>query len=1228
MYRHPVTQGAAFEGTERFEIIRRLGAGGMGVVYEAHDRERDVRVALKTLRQMDGAALLRFKNEFRALCDLQHENLVRLGELQALRETWFFTMELVRGKDFIAYVRPGATERVRAEDTTPDTATTAVVGVDARTSFTPEMASGRLDEGRLRAALAQLAAGLSALHAASMVHRDVKPSNVIVTNEGRVVLLDFGLVTGTHDPEQVTEAFAGTVPYMAPEQASGGPVGPEADWYAVGVMLYEALTGRVPFHGSAFEILSSKRTSAPENPRTLAPDAPEDLCALCMDLLRPRPADRARAEHVLARLGVKRSIPPATDAPFVGRERELDQLEKAWRASRDGRAVTVYVHGESGVGKTALVRTFAAQLAAKDPSAVVLSGRCYERESVPYKAVDGIVDALSRLFGRMPKGEVLDLLPPSAVLCAQLFPVLGRHLEGQAPESGLDPAELRTRAFVALREILERVARKLHVLVVIDDLQWADPDSLVALRDVMTPPAPPVMLVATVRTTTTGESTRSVQIPTSRLNVGSSSMPGDVRDIPLGRLGRGEAIALARATVARIGASDGEATAIAEEAGGHPLFIDELARHAALSGRAAPVKLEDAVWSRIRAQDPLAQELVVVACVAGSPLPHAAAVFAAGFENAEQLDRAIASLRAQHLLRTTRRRGAPAVEPYHDRVRQAVMGALGDDVRAIHDKLARGLERANSADHEALATHWFGAGHRARAKSHAMDAANAAFAALAFDRAARLYAWAIDLDPPEPAELSLIERKRGEALAFAGRGHEAARAFLAAAEHASESDAIDLRRRAAEQLLLSGRIDEGLGVLREVLAALGMEMPRSPSRSLASIAYRRARLALRGLSFEKHPSKPELLRKIDVCWSASMGLGFVDTIRGADFHLRGLLLALGAGDAHRASRALAIESVYLAGAGSEATAWNTMLDRALEIARSTGDRSAIGLVKAAGGMASYLAGEFRRARFLAEEAIALLREGTNVQWQLGLVRHFWLRTLWLLGEAKPLTSELCTLLRDAENRGDLFLATNLRTGDLNVVWLLDDDPEAARAELDLARSALSTQGVHLQHVQELYARAVVDLYERQGEAALRRIDGAWPSFERAGHFRVVSQAIALRSLRARACVAAMRQKNDPRLLERATADANDIARTGAPWALAIATLLRGCIADAAKDATRARASFEIAARDLAACDMAIYAEIAKRRLAEIDGRSTEEIDRLLEERGVKKPEPLARTIAP
>ncbi|MBA3568906.1 MAG: serine/threonine protein kinase, partial [Pyrinomonadaceae bacterium] len=247
-----------FLGTERFRIRRRLGSGGMGVVYEAHDRQTDKVVALKALTRTEASHITRFKHEFRSLADVSHPNLVALYELMSDGEYWFFTMELVHGGNFLEYVRPGYQAKRSQSSLTPtllrstggDTSaqdseaetqqldsirTTFVEDTLPDISVNTRLSRSRLDLDCLNIALRQLAEGLHGLHETGRLHRDIKPSNVLVSKEGRVVILDFGLVAeveskGLHD----SISLAGTPDYMSPEQGAQLPISTASDWYSVG----------------------------------------------------------------------------------------------------------------------------------------------------------------------------------------------------------------------------------------------------------------------------------------------------------------------------------------------------------------------------------------------------------------------------------------------------------------------------------------------------------------------------------------------------------------------------------------------------------------------------------------------------------------------------------------------------------------------------------------------------------------------------------------------------------------------------------------------------------------------------------------------------------------------------------------------------------------------------------------------------------------------------------
>src|SRR5262245_9227215 len=298
----PPSREDEFRGTERFVVQRRLGEGSFGVVYQARDRERDRPVALKTLRDGNVEALYRLKQEFRALTDIVHRNLVPLYELLVHEDRWFFTMELIEGVNFLQYVAGQQPAEIVAHDT-PTVPSPAA----ARDAAPPPVSRHTGRPERIRLALDQAVSGLQALHRAGQLHRDIKPSNVLVTREPRLVLLDFGLATNlsvsASGSSKRSASIVGTPAYMSPEQGSGNRVTEATDWYSLGVMLFEALTGRWPFTGSFVEMMWDKRHTEAPAAKDLVADVPEDLNSLCRDLLRSEPSRRPDGDEIRGRLG-------------------------------------------------------------------------------------------------------------------------------------------------------------------------------------------------------------------------------------------------------------------------------------------------------------------------------------------------------------------------------------------------------------------------------------------------------------------------------------------------------------------------------------------------------------------------------------------------------------------------------------------------------------------------------------------------------------------------------------------------------------------------------------------------------------------------------------------------------------------------------------------------------------------------------------------------------------
>ncbi len=1219
---------------ERYDVLRQIGEGGMGVVYEARDRATGERVALKTFRERSASDLRQLKHEFRALAAIHHPNVVRLHELAAEGDQWFLVMELVEGVDLVSYVRAGLLGPIPVGDATPTELVPAVPAASAAPTGARRSLGELVDLGRLEDAFGQLAGALSALHAAGIVHGDLKPSNVLVTQAGRVVLMDFGIARARREGTGEAYSFAGTPMFMAPELLAGEPASAATDAYALGVLLYQVLTDRLPVR----DVLDQLRTR--EAPSHFTRDVPHVLDGLCHALVAVESFRRPDLAEVAARL--RREAPSAAPGPveaaLLGRQAHLDALRAAWQRAAGRTTEVVFVHGASGMGKSALVERFLAEVSADPPGALVLSARCYEQAMVPYKAVDGVVDALSqRVAGDESLLAALSAAERDAL--GVVFPVFegtgGRARGEQRP----DPRELRREAFSALRTLLTRLCEQHRVVIHLEDLQWGDADSAVLLETVLRAPSPPpVFVLGSYRSEDAGKNALlAALLPSGGQGRGPFSR---ATRIEVGPLEPDAATALALHLLGPTGTA-ARARAVAQESKGHPLHVRELALFS--GANSAPVGLDEVLWQRISALPEAARRLLEAVAVASVPLSLRLAARVAGVEEPGLLRAARAELVVGNLARPHGDGEDHGIESFHDRVRESLLQHLEPRVlRARHGSVADALEATGRADPELLVHHYLAAALPERATLHVLPAARKAERALAFERAAQLYGIARELAPEgvEPLELRV---RRAAALTNAGRSSDAADELLEAARLAEPERARSLRREAGQALLQAGRLDEGVDVLAALLREVGVSW-RYGGRgagAVVSLLAQRARLALRGMTPRTRggPASPDRLERADLFHTLGKCLGVVDSLRALECETRFVLDALDIpDDAARHSAAMAFEAAALGLSGPARRARTRELAAKAEaLAQQARDPTAVAIAWFADGIAAVHANELQHARARFESALRVLREEcTGVSYELTSSELALSWVLFWLGDLRALQARIPAALADARERGDVFAQATLSNGYANAIWLAADDADGARREADAGMARWSQRDFMLQHFWHCLARVHERLYAGDGAAARALVEAAWPGIRSALLLRPVWIRAEILDLRARTWVLAAREAppSERRVLHRAIAKAaSAIGHSPCPAGAGFAAMLRAAIAAQGGRAEAAATELATASRIFGRLHMALHRAAAERQRGLLVGgdagaAAVAAAEAELHARGARDLARMARVVAP
>lgn len=1003
--------------------------------------------------------------------------------------------------------------------------------------FTMELVDGRPFDGARdgdraiqRARAADLTDAVHSLHLAHRLHRDIKPANVLVSPARGTVLLDFGFASTLRgDGEGL-----GTPVFTAPEILRGAAPTPASDWFSVGASLWEILTGEPVARGQLGE---------PPAKRPCPTDVDPGLWDLVEAMLRRSPADRPTGAEILgffersprAAELVPSSGDEITRAALVGRDPEVRQLQRLFEASQAGVRIG-QILGPSGIGKTALVLGF---LDALPAGTVVLRGRCGPREDVPFNALDEVMDvsAGALIAAGAKLGERSD--PRTAAALARAFPVFGDLLALEPPVLPADTQELRrlcARGFVELVRSLSDGT----TVVWIDDLHWADTDSASLL----------LLILEEAR------DARILFLLSTRTELSALRALPERDDVALVPLALDESLALARTWA---GEDSVRVEDAARECQGSPLFLRQLIDRMAMRAPAGPLpSLEAAILTSLAALSRPARDLLELLAVAARPWS-----LATGGEDPEgELGDpdALFLLHDLRLLRGNAGARERTIEIDHDRIREVLVADLAPERRReLHLRVARTLDRQGTRPEE-IVFHYAAGGRPEEGARLALHAAEAAASALAFNRAADLYTLVLSM-PATEADLRALLPLLARALSKAGRGEEAAAAYLRAAALRAPGEALELRRQASEQLLRVGRIDAGIAVLADVLRELRLPNPGTWLGTLLWLAWTQlAQLATRERAAPA-AADPRALQRVDACFSAGLGLNMIDIQRSMLFQSLQLVLARRSGDPARIARSLAVESTYRSTRGSarHSRQAQALLARARTIAGRLEDPEGLAFADLCDGVGKTTSGEFAAAIEQLDAAAERYRAHQDgVTWEVANCDLYKCWSSVYLGRIAALRQLVPRLQREAAERGDALAAIAVESGICAVAGLARGLPDETLARAREARVRLPSGGFESLDYFDLVARVAVLLYRGEGEGAYAAMRAAWSGLRRGFFLNLRFFRVELRFMRARAAIASALDADEP-MRRRRIADARRQARGLGRERFAFAQTLRDAI---------------------------------------------------------------------
>lgn len=774
------------------EIGEELGRGAYSIVYRAvrQGRTYALKVRQEVRPEEVQAELLSFLREAAALACVSHPGLTAIHEVGAVGERPYLIMDYIQG-----------------------------------TPLDKVLLHGPFGEERLVDAARQVASVLSEVHRRGIIHRDVKPGNILLDEAGGLKLTDFSLATMA-DSEQDSRVVVGTFLYSSPEQTGmlNRPVRAPSDLYSLGVVLYEMATGRPPFQAAeAGELIRLHANAAPAPPEGVSPA----LAAIILKLLAKDPDDRYLSAEALLKdldrlkalnsggapfdLGRDEPGQPGFRTALWGRDSELEELLARWAEAARGRGGLVLVEGEAGSGKSRLVSELLHRV--REQRGTVLQGKCSLQDNIPFIALKRALNAYLEGLRRRPdphrEGSVRKALGDFGPLLCRFLPAL-QLVEPEARP--LPPGVPKDQFYQALTEFLLELARHNGPTVLfLDDVQWLDE----ATRDVLAGLSRklgryPLLVVLTARSedehlAATERVTHALATPPARVPLaplGSEALRRLVGELLGGRVDDQVADQIARRSHGRPFAA-GEYVRVMLDSGLLRPYWGEWRFDAQrLQEMSLPEDLVQLVLQRSRELGPDTSPVLQAAALVGGQFPISLLAEVTGRPVAE-VERALSELERVNLVEATR---PGRFRFMHDQVRDAFLSSLEPARRrSLHQSIAEALERQGSERPEQLyaLAHHYAAGEPER--------------------------------NPEPA--ARANRRAGLTALSQFAAQEARQFLLRALSWSSQPDA-ELEAALGAASVSTGRIAEGLSHYQRAHDLL----TDSPSRASIRVPMARAHL--------------------------------------------------------------------------------------------------------------------------------------------------------------------------------------------------------------------------------------------------------------------------------------------------------------------------------------------------------------------------------------------------